>query len=59
MVPAPRSGRRRVRMFRRLVWRVLDWIDYRIWDARVRMVDAVYGPEPETEADRERRERRC
>jgi hypothetical protein len=48
-----------VRMFRRLVWRVLDWIDYRIWDARLRMVEAVYGPEPETEADRERRERRC
>jgi hypothetical protein len=46
-------------MFRRLVWRVLDWIDYRIWDARLRMVDAVYGTEPETEADRERRERRC
>jgi len=46
-------------MFRRLVWRVLDCIDYRIWDARLRMVDAVYGPEPETEADRERRERRC
>ena len=59
MVPAPRSGRWRVRMFRRLVWRVLDWIDYRIWDARLRMVDVVYGPEPETEADRERRERRC
>jgi len=48
-----------VRMFRRLVWRVLDWIDYRIWDARLRMVDAVYGPEPETEADREHREGRC
>ena len=46
-------------MFRRLVWRVLDWIDYRIWDAWLRMVDAVYGREPETEADRERRERRC
>ena len=41
-------------MFRRLVWRVLDWLDYRIWDARLRMVDAVYGPEAETEADRER-----
>jgi hypothetical protein len=33
---------------------VLDWLDYRIWDARLRMVDALYGPEPETEADRER-----
>jgi len=59
MVPAPRSGRPRVRMFRRLVWRVFDWIDYRIWDARLRMVDAVYGPEPGTEADREHREGRC
>jgi hypothetical protein len=46
-------------MFRRLVWRALDWIDYRIWEARLRMVDAVYGPEPVMEADRERRERRC
>jgi hypothetical protein len=41
-------------MLSRLVWRVLDWFDCRIWDARLRMVDAMYGPEPETEADRER-----
>jgi hypothetical protein len=41
-------------ILRRLVWRVLDWLDYRIWDLRLRMVDALYGPEPETEADRER-----
>jgi hypothetical protein len=38
-----------VRILNRLVWRVLDWVDYRIWDARLWMVDAVYGPEPETE----------
>lgn len=45
----------------RLVWGVLDWLDYRLWDLRLRMVDALYGPEPETEADRERsrRSRRC
>lgn len=54
MVPAPRCGRRLVRILSRLVWRVLDRVDYRIWDARMRMVDALYGPEPETEADRER-----
>jgi hypothetical protein len=43
-----------VSILSRLVWGVLDWLDYRIWDARLRMVDALYGPEPETEADRER-----
>ena len=59
MVPAPSFGSRHVRMLSRLIWRVLDWLDYRIWDARLRMVDAVYGPEPETEADREHREGRC
>jgi hypothetical protein len=50
-----------MKILSRLVWRVLDWFDYRIWDARLRMVDALYGPEPETEADRERsrQERRC
>jgi hypothetical protein len=41
-------------MLSRLVWRVLDWLDYRLWDGRLRLVDAVYRPEPETEADRER-----
>jgi hypothetical protein len=32
-----------VRILNRLVWRVLDWIDYRIWDVRLRVVDALYG----------------
>ena len=44
-----------MKILSRFVWRVLDWLDYRIWDVRLRIVDAVYGPEPETEADRERR----
>ena len=50
-----------MRMLSRLVWRVLDWFDYRIWAARLRIADALYGPEPETEADREggRQERQC
>ena len=39
-----------MKIFSRLVWRMLDWLDYRIWDARLRVADAVYGPEPETEA---------
>jgi hypothetical protein len=41
-------------MLSRLVWRVLDWLDYRVWDARLRMVHGLRGPEPETDADRER-----
>ena len=41
-----------MRILKRLVWRGIDWVDYWIWDARLRMVDTVYGPEPETEADR-------
>jgi hypothetical protein len=44
-------------MLCRLFWRVLDWLDYQVWNARLRMVDAVYGPEPETDADRERNRR--
>ena len=43
-----------MRMLSPLVWRVLDWFDYQIWDARRRMADAVYGPEPGTEVDRAR-----
>lgn len=48
-------------ILKRFVWRVLDWVGYWIWDARLRMVDTVYGPEPETESDRERSrlQRRC
>jgi hypothetical protein len=50
-----------VKILSRLVWRVLDWLDYRIWDVRLRVADAIYGPEPEAEADRERnrQERWC
>jgi hypothetical protein len=33
-----------VKILSRLVWRVLDWLDYRIWDVRLRMADAIYGP---------------
>ena len=38
----------------RLFWDVLDALDYWVMQARQRqsVVDAVYGPEPETEADR-------
>lgn len=46
-----------MKILSRLVWRLLDWFDYRIWDARLRLVDAVHGPEPETEADHERSHR--
>jgi hypothetical protein len=42
----------------RLFWQVLDWLDYRVWDLRLRMADALYGPEPETEADRGRNRER-
>jgi hypothetical protein len=38
----------------KLFWRVVDWLDYWVIDGRLRIVDAVYGPEPVTEADRER-----
>jgi len=31
-----------------LFWRFVDWLDYWFWDVRLRVVDAVYGPEPET-----------
>ena len=36
----------------RLFWGVLDALDYWVMQARQSVVDAVYGPEPETEADR-------
>jgi hypothetical protein len=38
----------------RLFWGVLDALDYWVMQARQSVVDAVYGPEPETEADRQR-----
>jgi hypothetical protein len=36
------------------LWRVLDAVDYRVMQARLWRVDALYGPEPETGADRRR-----
>jgi nitroreductase len=38
----------------RLFWRVVDWIEYSVTDARLRIVDTACGPEPETDADRQR-----
>ena len=38
----------------RLFWRTLDAMDYWVMQARLWRVDALYGPEPETEADRQR-----
>jgi hypothetical protein len=32
----------------RLFWHGLDALDYRVTQARLRMVDVFYGPEPET-----------
>jgi hypothetical protein len=39
---------------RRLFWRVADELDYLLTLARLRILDAVAGPLPETPADRER-----
>jgi hypothetical protein len=39
-------------VFGRLLWRVLDALDYRVMDVPLRILDAVCGPE--TEADRQR-----
>jgi hypothetical protein len=36
------------------LWRVLDAVDYWVMHARPWRVDALYGPEPETEANRQR-----
>jgi hypothetical protein len=39
---------------RRLFWRVADDLDYLVTLARLRILDALAGPLPETEADRQR-----
>jgi hypothetical protein len=39
---------------RRLFWRAVDHLDYLVTLARLRIRDAVCGPEPETPADRQR-----
>jgi hypothetical protein len=47
VVPAAQCGKRPVSGLK-LFWRVVDWLDYRIMDVRLHIVDVVYGPEPET-----------
>jgi len=37
--------------FGRLFWRTLDALDYWLTQARLWLVDAVCGPEPEADAD--------
>jgi hypothetical protein len=39
---------------RRLFWRVADDLDYLVTLVRLRVLDAVAGPEPETPADQQR-----
>ena len=39
----------------RFFWRVVDALDYLVTLARLRIVDAVAGPEPETPADQQRK----
>jgi hypothetical protein len=38
----------------RLFWGVFDDLDYRLTQAKLWTVDMVWGPEPETAADRQR-----
>jgi hypothetical protein len=38
----------------RLFWRVADHLDYLVTLPRLRILDALAGPEPETPADQER-----
>jgi hypothetical protein len=54
MVPAAHSRKSPVNTFGRLFRRALDALDYRVTDARLRILDAVCGPEPQTPADRKR-----
>ena len=39
---------------RQLFWRVADALDYLVTLARLRVLDALAGPEPETPADQQR-----
>jgi hypothetical protein len=48
------SARCRTMGVARRLWRVLDAVDYGVMQARLWRVDALYGPEPETDADRRR-----
>jgi hypothetical protein len=44
---------------RQLFWRVVDHLDYLLTLARLRMLDALAGPLPETPADRQRQRDRA
>jgi hypothetical protein len=37
-----------------IFWRAVDRLDYWIWYVRLRITDALYGLQPETEADWQR-----
>jgi hypothetical protein len=52
VLPVPRDRPTLARIF----WRLLDALDYRVMQARLWVFDALHGPEPETEADRQREE---
>ena len=54
LVPGAHRRKSPLNRFGRLLWRVLDALDYLVMDARLRIVDVVCGPEPETAADRQR-----
>jgi hypothetical protein len=43
---------------RRLFWRVADDLDYLVTLVRLRILDALAGPEPETSADQQRKRNR-
>ena len=43
---------------RRLFWRVADQLDYLVTLARLRILDALAGPQPETPADQQRERER-
>jgi hypothetical protein len=43
---------------RQLFWRVVDHLDYLVTLARLRILDALAGPLPETRADRQREQDR-
>jgi len=42
--------------FHRLFWRAVDHLDYLVTLARLRILDALAGPLPETPADRQRQQ---
>ena len=46
------------RPLRRLFWRMADDLDYLVTLVRLRVLDALAGPEPETPADQQRKRNR-